>query len=221
MNHEKGRGREPQREASMSNPAEPGSSPPSPSQDDRLDGPDWNKPGAIEPDRGAVESAARRRKRRRRIAGAAGLAVTAVVALLAVPSLRNQLPANVPVVGNKADTVWAQIRDSGLAVGEGEPSATRFGDLVKHNSCKSSHSFVQSEGDTGWAIICVKPPRDAYRALRKTMNGIPALLAPIWVDQNHGEVIIFGMGWPGKASDQIAKAIGGDAEYVTFDTAAG
>ena len=162
----------------------------------------------------------RPKRRRRGAAVGGGVVAAAVAAFLVVPSLRNQLPAGVPVVGKNADTVWAQIQDSGLAVGEGEPSAPRFRELAQSNACKSSHSFVQTEEDTGWAIICVKPPADAYRSMRESMNGVPALLAPMWVDQNHGEVVIFGMGWPGKASQQIAEAIGGNAEYVSFDGAA-
>ena len=176
---------------------------------------DCDEPGAIkvtlppQPER-------RRRRRRRVAAGGTGVSLAAVLAVLAIPGVRNQIPAGVPVVGKDASSVWAQIQDSGLAVTEGEPSAPRFRQLAHNNACQSSRSFVQSEGDTGWAIICVKPPRGAYRDMRRSMDGAPALLAPMWVDQNDGEVIIFGMGWPGKASQQIADAIGGDAEYLTF-----
>jgi hypothetical protein len=48
----------------------------------------------------------------------------------------------------------------------------------------------------------------------RCMNGAPALMLPLWVEQNHGEVI--GMRWPGKESQQIAKAMGGNAGNLPF-----
>jgi hypothetical protein len=190
---------------------------PTADQSDPLTHVNWDEPGAIKVDLPPHERRPRRR-RRRIAAGGGGAVIAAVIAALAIPGVRNQLPADVPVIGKDASSVWAQIQDSGLAVTDGEPSAAKFRQLVHHNACKSSHSFVQSEGDSGWALICVKPPRSAYREMRKSMDGVPALLAPMWVDQNGGEVVIFGMGWPGKASEQIADAIGGDTEFVTFDS---
>src|SRR3954453_14057508 len=95
---------------------------------------DWDEPGAIQVE--LPQGEPRRRRRRRRVAaGGGGTLIAAVVAALAVPGIRNQLPASVPLVGKDASSVWAQIQDSGLAVTEGEPSDAKFREMVHRNAC--------------------------------------------------------------------------------------
>lgn len=137
-----------------------------------------------------------------------------LIALYFVPALRSQVPAAVPVFGKSADAVFRDITSAGLPVTEGEPASADFRSLVKHNACKSSRSFVRSDDDQGWALICVKPTAEAFARLSDAFEGMPALLGPMYVDDNDGEVVVFGLGWPANSSKLVAEAIHADGSYI-------
>lgn len=156
-----------------------------------------------------------RRRRRRRIGGGAVASVLAVAAALyLVPDLREKVPTSMPVIGKNADTVFGQIKDAGLPITDGVPADSEFRDMVKNNVCESSRTFVRSDADMGWGLICVNPPDSAYRRMSNALDGVPMFMGPLYVDDNHGDVIVFGLGWPTNASKQVANAIDANGTYL-------
>jgi hypothetical protein len=122
--------------------------------------------------------------------------------------VHNPLPVGVPLLGRDANDVYQDIKDAGLPVADGTPKSSEYRDIVNNNSCKSSRSFVRTDTDVGWAIICVKPPAAAYKRMSATFDeGVPALAGPLYVDDGDGDVVIFGLGWPDNASKQLYDAI--------------
>src|SRR5215212_4177046 len=77
--------------------------------------------------------------------GGGTLLAIVVAALLLIPGARDKLPADLPVVGRDANTVYAQLERAGLPVTDGEPSSDDFRRMVHNNGCKSSRSFVRSD----------------------------------------------------------------------------
>lgn len=136
---------------------------------------------------------------------------------MVVKTGNNPLPVDVPVLGRDADDVYSDIKDAGLPVTDGRPSSPQFRELVSHNSCSSSRTFVRTDANVGWAIICVKPPRPAYRRLSSAFDhGVPLLAGPLYVDDGGGDVVIVGLGWPPDASKRLYEAIGASGgSYLT------
>lgn len=156
-----------------------------------------------------------RRRRRRRVGG--GL-VSALVALAAavyfLPSLRENVPAAVPVVGKDASTVFKQLQQDGLPVTHGEPASADFRDMVHNNACKSSKAFVRSDADQGWGFICVGAPEGARQRMSDAFTDIPVFMGPLYVDDDGGDTIIVGLGWPGNAPKMVAEAINANGNYL-------
>jgi hypothetical protein len=160
-----------------------------------------------------------RRQIRRRRRGAVG-ALTALLLLgggVAVKTGHNPLPADIPVVGRDATDVFNDIKRAGLPVTDGTPSSSEFRAIVESNSCESSRSFVRSDSDMGWAMICVNPPASAHERLSSAFaEDVPMLTGPLYVDDGSGDVVVFGMGWPPDASKQIYDAMGASGgNYLT------
>jgi hypothetical protein len=151
---------------------------------------------------------------RRILAGGGGLA--GVIGLLAILNATgaNPLPASVPVLGENADSVFHQIQADGVPITDGEPSDAKFRDMTRHNACQSSRSFVRSDADQGWGVICVRPPRDVFRRISDAYNDVPMLVGPLYVDDDNGHLVIFGFGWPSNASKMIADAIHANGSYL-------
>lgn len=157
------------------------------------------------------------RRRRRRLGGGLSLVLGALAALYFLPALREQVPASVPLVGKNADSVYEQLLAAGVPVADGVPADADFRRMVDENACESSRPFVRSDAEQGWGLICVKPPADAFRRTSDTYNEMPMLLGPLYVEDGGGEVVVFGFGWPGNASEMIADAINADGEYLVQD----
>jgi hypothetical protein len=157
----------------------------------------------------------RRRKRRRRAGGFAALLVAA--AAIAYASGGSDELSALPVVGRDANTVYRDIRAAGLPVTDGRPSSSDYDDLVDRNACESSRTFVRTDTDVGWAIICVDPPAGAYRRMNDAFDEVPTLMGPLYVDDGGGDVVIFGLGWPADASKQLYDAIGGSGGGYLVD----
>jgi hypothetical protein len=156
----------------------------------------------------------RKRRGRRAGAGAGGVLVALLIAgVVLVKTGHNPLPADVPLVGRTADDVYRDIKDAGYRVTDGHPTG-QFRNVAENNSCKSSRTFVRTDADVGWAVICVKPPRSAYRRLSAAFENVPSLIGPLYLDDSNGELVIFGFGWPEKASKQIYDAVGADGSYL-------
>jgi hypothetical protein len=156
-----------------------------------------------------------RRRRRRRVGG--GLVSTLVAVAAAVyfvPGLRENVPAAVPVVGKNADTVFKQLQQDGLPVTHGEPASTEFRDMVHNNACRSSKAFVRSDADQGWGFICVGSPEGTRQRISDAFTDLPVLMGPLYVDDDGGDTIIVGLGWPGNASKMVAEAINADGTYL-------
>ena len=127
----------------------------------------------------------------------------------------NPLPGSVPLIGRTADSVFIKIKDAGLPIVDGVPADGKFRSMTRDNACKSSRSFVRSDADTGWGLICVAPPRNVYRRISRAFDGLPLLMGPLYVDDGDGDLVIFGFGWPSNASKEIAKAVGADGSYLS------
>jgi hypothetical protein len=104
--------------------------------------------------------------------------------------------------------VYSDLRDAGLPITDGKPADPDYQRLTEHNACRSSRSFVRTDSDTGWAVICVDPPRENYRRISDAFDDVPLLIGPLYVDDGAGETVIFGFGWPADASKQMYDAIG-------------
>ena len=204
--------------------------------DDEIDKPDdgtlWDqRPGDQQPEpdgaraheketHQAQAKARSHRQRRRRVAGG-GLIGLVVGSLLVIPGARDNLPANVPVVGRDADTILSQLTRAGLPIAHGEPRSEDFRSMVRRNGCRSSRSFVRTDtDDTGWGFICVKPPAEAYKRISGAFDDIPLLVGPLYADDNDGEVIVFGFGWPADASKTVYDAIDGSSGTYLVETPA-
>ena len=154
------------------------------------------------------------RRRRMAVGGGGLLAVVGVFAALNAAG-SNPLPGSVPVIGRNATSVFKQIQSDGLPITDGEPADPKFREMTRHNACKSSRSFVRSDADQGWGVVCVRPPQDVYRQISRAFETVPALLGPLWVDDHEGDVIVFGFGWPANASKMIFDAIGASGTYIS------
>jgi hypothetical protein len=76
-------------------------------------------------------------------------------------SLGDFIPADVPLVGRNADDVFRDMQEAGLPITDGRPQSEEFADVIDQNACKSSRGVVRTDAEVGWALICVKPPREA------------------------------------------------------------
>lgn len=155
----------------------------------------------------AQRSKTRTRGVRRGVSATLLAVIVAAVAWLKVGG-HNPLPVGVPLIGKDAGDIYNEIHDAGWPVAPGQPKSNRFADLVKHNSCSSSKAFVRTDRDVGWAIICVKPPHQAYERLSSAFNNVPMFMGPLYVDDGDGNVVIFGFGWPADTSKKFYDAIG-------------
>lgn len=158
----------------------------------------------------------RRRSRRRRRAGSGvvGVVIAVAASFYLIPSLRETVPSSVPVFGKNADTIYEQLVDAGLPVAHGEPASSEFADLVHNNACKSSTTFVRTDSDRGWGMICVGAPDETQTRIREAFTDIPILLGPLYVDDDDGKTIVIGFGWPTDASETVATAIGASGNYL-------
>jgi hypothetical protein len=162
----------------------------------------------LSPDFQRQQKRKQRTRRVRRTAGGGTLAVLISALIWVKVGGDNPLPAGLPLIGRDANDVYNDIRQAGYPVAPGRPQQKRFNEILKNNSCRSSKGFVRTDKDVGWAIICVKPPRDAYRRMSKAFDSVPVLVGPLFVDDNGGDVLIFGFGWPLDSSKKIYQAIG-------------
>jgi hypothetical protein len=126
----------------------------------------------------------------------------------------NPLPGSVPVIGRTADSIFNKIENAGLPITDGVPADAKFRSMTRNNACKSSRSFVRSDAESGWGLICVAPPHSVYRRISRAFDGVPMLMGPLYVDDGDGDLVIFGFGWPPNASKQIAKAAGAEGSYL-------
>jgi hypothetical protein len=126
----------------------------------------------------------------------------------------NPLPGSVPVIGRNADSIFTKIENAGLPITDGVPADAKFRSMTRNNACKSSRSFVRSDTDTGWGLICVAPPPSVYRRISRAFEAVPMLMGPMYVDDGGGDLVIFGFGWPSNASKQIAEAVGAEGSYL-------
>ena len=138
--------------------------------------------------------------------------------IIAKRSTRSGLDyARVPLVGATADDVFREMTAAGLPITDGLPAAQDWQDVVGENACRSSRSFVRSDADRGWGLICVGLSKAAFQRLSGRFDGASALLQPLYVHDQNGDVVIFGFGWPSNASELVAKAIDADGSYLADD----
>ena len=126
----------------------------------------------------------------------------------------NPVPAGVPGVGRDANDVYRDIKAAGFPVTDGHPTG-QFRDIATNNACDSSRTFVRTDSNVGWAMICVRPPRSTFNRISHAFDDVPMIAGPLYLDDDDGKVVIFGFGWPAKTSKQFADAIGADGSYLT------
>lgn len=153
---------------------------------------------------------AKRRRQRAAPIVLGALIITLVAGLVLIPGARDNVPSAVPAVGKNADDVLRQMQGAGIPITAGRPADAKFNEMIDHNDCKSSRSFVRTDTeDTGWGFACVRPSSGAYRRMSSAFDDIPMITGPMFVDDDNGEVVVLGFGWPADASKTIYDAIGG------------
>src|SRR4051812_17189672 len=162
----------------------------------------------LAPEFASEQKAKQSRKRVRRGAGGGVLAILIAAVVWLKVGGENPLPAGVPVIGRDATDIYNDVKEAGYPVAPGRPRQSKFSDILKNNSCRSSKGFVRTDKDVGWAIICVKPPHDAYQRMSKAFESVPVIVGPLYVDDGGGGVLIFGFGWPLDSSKKLYEAIG-------------
>lgn len=117
--------------------------------------------------------------------------------------------------GPSADAVFDQMVDAGLPIEDGVPSSKDFQDLAKNNICDSSRTFVRTDADVGWGLICVDPSNpEAMTKATDAVRELPALVGPLLAESADHRLIIFGLGWPADSSKRIAEATGATGNYL-------
>jgi hypothetical protein len=121
----------------------------------------------------------------------------------------------VPLIGQKGATdYYAELKEAGWPVTDGRPSSPEFSDLVSNNRCGSSYSFVRSDADRGWGIICVDAPKDVVDKVRDLFDEILAITGPLYLSSPSGDVLIFGFGWPDDTSQRFEETLDLGGEHL-------
>ena len=113
-----------------------------------------------------------------------------------------------------ANTVLDKLVDGGWPVGEGYPSSPQFASLKGRTRCSSSKTFVRTDSDRGWGFICVGMPNDLYVSIKGTFEDSLVIMAPLYLDSEGGQLVVFGFGWPGDTSQRFAETLDANGTYL-------
>jgi hypothetical protein len=113
--------------------------------------------------------------------------------------------------GPSADSVFEDLDSAGLPITDGVPTDPDYAAMVRENACEDSRSFVRTDSNKGWGIICIGLPASKARSIYDSFDGSPALLGPLYADAEDNEIIVFGFGWPNDASKLVHDALGDSA----------